>query len=136
MASTIQESVLEHPLGPEDCLQMIEDVKFSRDLLILFAEEKEWPSKISVSRIRENFPNRSSSEIVFHLNCCCQAGLLDAAIRRNATFQGVAYTVGHIDGLTHKGSEFVMNAKNPIVFKRALDRCLNQSRSYQSFLGG
>ena len=48
---------------------MIEDVQFSKDLLVLFAEEPRWPSKISVADIQKEFPERSHSEIVFHLDC-------------------------------------------------------------------
>ena len=124
---TTRERVLEQPFSPADHRKMIEDVQFSKDLLVLFAEEPRWPSKISIADIQKEFPERSHSEIVFHLNCCCQAGLLDAAIRRVATSEAVSYQVGHVDGLTHKGSEFVLNAQNPTVFKRALDRCIQQA---------
>ena len=102
---------------------MIADPEFAKNLLNVFADEPHWPSRLKISDVQKVFPERSRDEIVFHLKCCKEAELLDATITRAATFDGVAYTVGHIDGLTQKGSEFVLASRNPKVWTKAVDKC-------------
>ena len=121
------EGVANRPFGPESVERMIEDPTFVRDLLIVFADEPDWPSRLAVDDLQQTFPDRSRAEILFHLKCCQEAGLLDATINRVAAMDGVAYHAGHIDGLTHKGSEFVLGARNPQLWRKAVDRCMAEA---------
>ena len=121
------EGFVERPFEPEDMARMIEDATFVRDLLIVFADEPDWPSKLTVGDLQRLFPERSGAETVFHLKCCQEAGLLDAAITRVATMKRVSYNVGHIDGLTHKGSEFVLGARQSALWRKAVDKCMAEA---------
>ena len=102
---------------------MIVDPELTKGVLSLLADDPHWPSRLKLGDVQKAFPERSRQEITFHLKCCNEEGLLDATIERTKTFEGVAYRVGNIDGLTQKGSEFVLAARNPRIWASAIGKC-------------
>ena len=37
------------------------------------------------------------------------------------------YYVGFVDGLTYEGSEFVINARNDRLWRKAVDKCIDEA---------
>ena len=81
---------------------MILDAELARDILFVYADEVEWPSRIGPAELGQRFEGRTEIEIIFHLKSCQEAGLLDAQINRDQRLGSLAptYYVGFIDGLT------------------------------------
>ena len=124
----MSEKVVTGPFGRAEFETMILDAEFTRDILFVYADEKEWPSKIGLKVLRARFPEHREDAILFHLKRCQEAGLLDAQIGRSQSLTGpAAYFIGSIDGLTYRGSEFVLNARNPRLWEKAVDKCIAEA---------
>ena len=71
--------------------KMILDAEFVRDILFVYANESDWPSKIGSKELQQHFPKRPEGEIIFHLVRCQEAGLLDSKITRDQKYQPDGY---------------------------------------------
>ena len=109
---------------------MITDAELVRKMVSIYAEEGQdiYPTKIQFKQLCKLLPGHHRDEIIFHLNGCVQAGLIEAVILRSKSITDrPGYHVASITGLTPiHGSEFYLNSKNEKWWKECLDRCLNE----------
>lgn len=107
-----------------ELLVVRESVDFSRDILNTFGEEEHWPSRLSIGDLEAKYPDRNRAEIVYHLNCCIQAGLLSGKAEpiHFLSTTKTAFNV-QIEGLTHNGNEFLSGADSSNFWRKAIDLC-------------
>ena len=103
---------------------MITDVELCRDILLRYAEEGCYPSKIQLDDLISIYSERGEDEIVFNILALKDAGLLDARIELKVGADLHSFIVDKgIIGLTpHLGSEFVHHAKSEKLWKTALKK--------------
>ena len=107
---------------------MITDAELVKRIVTIYAEEKAYPTHIQFDQLCELLPEHEPEVIIFHLNGCVQAGLIDAVILRSKSITDrPGFHVMSITGLTPiRGSEFYLNSQNEEWWKECLDRCLNE----------
>ena len=84
-------------------LAMITDAELVRKMVRIYAEEGQdiYPTKIQFKQLCELLPDHHSDEIIFHLNGCVQAGLIEAVILRSkSATDRPGYHVSSVTGLT------------------------------------
>ena len=110
-----------------ESLIMREDVQFSIDLLNAIGDEPHWPSKLNMRDFSKEFPDKSQAEIAYHLNCCEQAGLIEAKIKPSRTIgdrdREIPIEV-FITGLTSQGNNYLANIQKEKPYSGTL-RYLN-----------
>ena len=116
-------------LTNEDEQKMVLDAEFTRDILCVYGDEPDWPSRIRLKELQQHFPEKSEAEIMFHLMRCKEAGLLDAKINRDQVLGRLTptYYIGYVDGLTFLGSEFVQSSQIPKIWRKAIDKCITET---------
>ena len=107
---------------------MITDAELVKKIVTIYAEEDAYPTNIQFEQLCELLPEAEPEVIIFHLNGCVQAGLIDAVILRSKSItRRPGFHVSSITGLTPvRGSEFYLNSQNEERWKECIDRCLNE----------
>lgn len=101
---------------------MITDMELCREILLRYADEDCYQSKIQLSNLISIYSNRSEDEIVFNILALKDAGLLDARIelKVGADLHSYVKDMGIIGLTPYLGSEFVHHAKSDKLWKKAL----------------
>ncbi len=102
--------------------EMIEDPVTTLKILEYFArDEVGFPANVTLNELMEAFPKLDRQELMYHTICAIENELLIGNYRKTTTSQGVAYNVGFLDGILHKGSEYVIHAGTDKVWKKAVE---------------
>ena len=94
--------------------RMLETPKITLEILEHFAkDETPFPANETLETLCKKLPQHDESTIKFHLICAYDNNLLLGGGYKRYTYlaEGADYTFGWIDGLSHKGSEFVQMAR-------------------------
>ena len=103
---------------------MIADVELCRDILLRYAEEKCYPSRIQLENLYSIYPERTEDEILFNILALKESGLLHARIELivGADLHAGVKDMGIIGLTPHLGSEFVHHARSDKLWKTAVGK--------------
>ncbi len=95
--------------------QMIENVDCTLKILEFFArDDVDNPSNLTVDNLMEEFPDLERNVISYHIRCAAECDLLDVDIKVVKAFEGSAYVIGTISGLTAKGGDYVKDSRSKL----------------------
>ena len=97
----------------EEFDSIIENPEFTKEILEYFArDEIGFPANETYRTLHKNvFPEKSEAELLYHLSCCFDNGLLHGELLRSKALDGNYLGTGYIDGLTAKGGDYVRNSQ-------------------------
>ncbi len=100
---------------------MIEDPKLPRDILECFAQDDVgFPADVMVQReLAKAFPDHDLPTLQYHVMCAFEGGLLMGTFEREQLADGTQIRIGHIDGLTAKGGNYVRDSRTTLWGKAA-----------------
>ncbi|MCY4358130.1 MAG: hypothetical protein OXD01_11505 [Gammaproteobacteria bacterium] len=101
--------------------QMIENVELTLGILRHFADENDYPTKLTINSLYEQFSDKEEKEIVYSVYCATETGLLDGTVSFAEPLSGPqTCCVGSLRGLSPAGGEYVRAAENH--FGAAMER--------------
>ena len=107
---------------------MIEDVNFTKKIIQVVADHPDFPARMTWGDLAQQLQIQPGDEdkLTYHLACAFQAGLLFGNYDVVNTLEGAHHTFGHIDGLTHIGSEYGHHMKGAL-WNKAIEWCKRQA---------
>ena len=83
---------------------MIENVELTLKILKQFADEQEYPTRLTVESLYQQFPDEDQGEIDYSVICAIRTGLLDGNVSFTRNLSGPQiYRFGRLTGLSPQG---------------------------------
>ena len=101
---------------------ILENIELCMNILLILADEQEYPSQLHFVDIQAKFSDKSEAELMMCVHRLRQANLLQGGVTVNEDKVSAA----HFTGLTLKGDDFVMASKNETIWRLASEECVEK----------
>ena len=110
---------MQHTLTREVLNSMKEDVEITKKIIQVYADEEYFPSRMALDDLRRALAQRgvdvTPDQLAYHLVCAIDAGLfLGEGYEATKFYLSIEYTIGRIDGLHVRGSDYYHESQSSL----------------------